>query len=86
MLGLEELSERDRATVRQARRLDRFLTQPFFSTEAMTGSASRFVSLKQTLDGCERILTGEFKERDESDFYMIGAVDDLCATGDEDAA
>jgi F-type H+/Na+-transporting ATPase subunit beta len=77
MLGLEELSERDRATVRQARQLERFLTQPFFSTEAMTGNKGRFVPLNETLDSCERILAGEFAERDEGDFYMIGSIRDL---------
>jgi len=77
MLGLEELSERDRATVRQARQLERFLTQPFFSTEAMTGNRGRFVPLNQTLDSCAQILDGAFADRDEGDFYMIGTVDDL---------
>jgi F-type H+-transporting ATPase subunit beta len=77
MLGLEELSERDRATVRQARQLERFLTQPFFSTEAMTGNEGRFVPLEETLHSCERILAGEFAERDEGDFYMIGSIGGL---------
>jgi F-type H+-transporting ATPase subunit beta len=77
MLGLEELSERDRATVRQARQLERFLTQPFFSTEAMTGNPGRFVPLEQTLDSCERILAGDLADRDEGDFYMIGGIGDL---------
>ena len=77
MLGLEELSERDRATVRQARQLERYLTQPFFSTEAMTGNPGRFVTLEETIDSCARILSGEFAGRDEGDFYMIGAVSDL---------
>jgi F-type H+-transporting ATPase subunit beta len=77
MLGLEELSERDRATVRQARQLERFLTQPFFSTEAMTGNPGRFVPLERTLDSCERILAGDFADRDEGDFYMIGGIGDL---------
>ncbi|WP_109566610.1 F0F1 ATP synthase subunit beta [Jannaschia seohaensis] len=77
MLGLEELSEKDRATVRQARQLERFLTQPFFSTEAMTGAEGRFLRLEETLGSCERILSGEFADRPEGDFYMIGSVDDL---------
>lgn len=77
MLGLEELSEKDRATVRQARQIERFLTQPFFSIEAMTGQKGRFVPLEQTLSSCERILSGEFKDRDEGDLYMIGAVDEI---------
>ena len=72
MLGLEELSEKERDTVRQARQLERFLTQPFFSSEAMTGARGRFVPLEETLDSCERILSGAFKGRGEGDFYMIG--------------
>ncbi|MDO9501144.1 MAG: F0F1 ATP synthase subunit beta [Falsiroseomonas sp.] len=77
MLGLDELSERDRATVRQARQLERFLTQPFFSTEAMTGNPGRFVTLDETLESCEQILSGAFADRGEGDFYMIGSVADL---------
>ena len=76
MLGLEELSERDRATVAQARRLERFLTQPFFSTESYTGQPGRMVSLRETLDGCERILSGEFSDAPEQILYLIGAIDE----------
>ncbi|REC57377.1 F0F1 ATP synthase subunit beta [Rhodosalinus sediminis] len=86
MLGFEELSEKDRATVRQARQIERFLTQPFFSTEAMTGQAGRFVTLEATLDSCERILAGEFSDRDEGAFYMIGAVDEIAGEGARDAS
>ncbi len=86
MLGLEELSEKDRATVRHARQLERFLTQPFFSVEAMTEQAGRFVSLSETIASCERILSGEFADRDEGDFYMIGSVDELAGTEATDAA
>jgi F-type H+-transporting ATPase subunit beta len=86
MLGLEELSETDRQTVVRARRLERFLTQPFFSTEAFTGKPGRYVSLNETLDGCERILRGDFSDRPESMFYMIGAIDEIEeAQGDTDA-
>jgi F-type H+-transporting ATPase subunit beta len=77
MLGLEELSEKDRQTVAQARRLERFLTQPFFSTEAFTGKPGRFVSLEETLEGCERILEGGYAGKPESAFYMIGAIDEV---------
>ena len=77
MLGLEELSENDRATVRQARQIERFLTQPFFSAAAMTGQKGRFVPLAETLSSCERILSGEFTGHDEGDFYMIGGVDEI---------
>ena len=77
MLGMDELSERDRATVVRARRLERFLTQPFFSTEQFTGMSGRFVPLDQTLDSCERILEGVFADRPERAFYMIGSLDDM---------
>ncbi|HET9491001.1 MAG TPA: F0F1 ATP synthase subunit beta [Methylomirabilota bacterium] len=77
MLGLEELSERDRATVARARRLERFLTQPFFTTEQFTGRPGRQVELGATLDGCERILDDELADRSEQAFYMIGEIDEV---------
>lgn len=76
MLGLEELSEADRQIVNCARRLERFLTQPFFTTEQFTGKPGRFVPLERTLDGCERILSGDLSELPESAFYMVGAIDE----------
>jgi F-type H+-transporting ATPase subunit beta len=76
MLGMEELSRDDRETVSKARRLERFLTQPFFTTEQFTGKPGRLVPLEQTIDGCERILAGEFAEVNEHAFYMIGSVDE----------
>jgi F-type H+-transporting ATPase subunit beta len=77
MLGLEQLSPEDRRTVGRARRLERFLTQPFFTTEQFTGMPGRLVSLKEGLDGCERILRDEFKDLPESALYMIGAIDEI---------
>jgi F-type H+-transporting ATPase subunit beta len=74
MLGLEQLSPEDRKTVGRARRLERFLTQPFFSTEQFSGIKGKLVSLKDALDGCERILRDEFKDYPESALYMIGAI------------
>jgi F-type H+-transporting ATPase subunit beta len=76
MLGLEQLSPADRSTVARARRLERFLTQPFFTTEQFTGLEGRLVSLEDALDGCERILRDEFKEYPESALYMIGRIDE----------
>jgi F-type H+-transporting ATPase subunit beta len=76
MLGLEELSERDRAVVGRARRLERFLTQPFFTTEQFTGKEGRFVPLSQTLDSCEAILSDAHSDLPESAFYLIGGVDE----------
>ena len=74
MLGLEQLSPEDRNVVVRARRLERFLTQPFFTTEQFTGLKGKLVSLKDALDGCERILRDEFKDYPESALYMIGAI------------
>jgi F-type H+/Na+-transporting ATPase subunit beta len=74
MLGLEELSREDRRTVQRARRLERFLTQPFHTTEQFTGLPGRTVGLEDTLDGCERILADEFSDRPERALYMIGTV------------
>ncbi|GAB6040056.1 F0F1 ATP synthase subunit beta [Endothiovibrio diazotrophicus] len=76
MLGMEELSQHDRHTVAHARRLERFLTQPFFSTEHFTGIEGRSVSLEATIDGCERILADAFADRPEQALYMIGEVDE----------
>ena len=79
MLGLEQLSPDDRKVVARARRLERFLTQPFFTTEQFTSLQGKLVSLKDALDGCERILADEFKDLPESALYMIGAVDEARA-------
>jgi F-type H+-transporting ATPase subunit beta len=76
MLGMEELSRQDRATVSRARRLERYLTQPFFTTEQFTGHAGRLVPLAQTIEGCERILAGEFADIGEKALYMIGDIDE----------
>jgi F-type H+-transporting ATPase subunit beta len=76
MLGMEQLSVEDRNIVNRARRLERFLTQPFFGTEQFSGMKGKEVSLKDALDGCRRILADEFKDLPESAFYMIGAVDE----------
>ncbi|MHB1391147.1 MAG: F0F1 ATP synthase subunit beta [Thermoleophilia bacterium] len=76
MLGLEELSRENQQTVQRARRLERFLTQPFFMTEQFTGHAGRFTELEETLDGCERILGDEFADWPESALYMIGNINE----------
>jgi len=76
ILGTEELSEEDRVTVRRARRLQRFLTQPFFSTEQFTGQPGRFVTLEETLDGFEQIVAGVHDDLPEQAFYMVGSIDE----------
>lgn len=77
MLGLEELSQDDRRTVNRARRLERFLTQPFATTEQFTGMPGRIVDREATLDGCERILNDDFHDYSEQDLYMIGTINEV---------
>jgi F-type H+-transporting ATPase subunit beta len=76
MLGMEQLSSDDRNLVKRARCLERFFTQPFFSTEKFSGIEGKEIQLKDALDGCERILSDEFKDLPESAFYMIGTIED----------
>jgi len=76
MLGLEELSQEDRRTVYLARRIERFLTQPFFTTEQFTGHKGKTVDLEDALEGCQRILDGEFDNYPENSLYMIGKIDE----------
>jgi F-type H+-transporting ATPase subunit beta len=77
MLGLEELSQEDRRVVYRARRLERFLTQPFFTTEQFTGMPGKLVSLEEALDGCDRILNDEFLDYPERSLYMIGSIGEV---------
>ncbi len=87
MLGFDELPERDQQTVLTARKLERFLTQPFFTTHQFTGMEGRSVDLEKTISGCERILAGEFNYLSENDFFMVGDVDEVAArTKDKKAA
>ncbi len=85
MLGMEQLSVQDRNVVNRARRIERFLTQPFFATEQFSGIKGKQVSLKNSLDGCERILADEFKDYPESAFYMIGSIDEVKKKASNDA-
>jgi len=77
MLGMAQLSYEDRLIVTRARKLEKFLTQPFFITEAFTGREGKNVSLKDTIIGCKKIISGEMDEVDESLFYMIGSIDEI---------
>ena len=76
MLGFDELPEKDQQTVQTARKLERFLTQPFFTTNQFTGMQGRSVDLEETITGCERILSGEFKDFTEDDFFMVGNIEE----------
>jgi F-type H+-transporting ATPase subunit beta len=77
ILGMEELSDDDRKLVERARRIQRFLSQPMFVAEVFTGIAGQYVSVKDTIKSCKEILEGKHDDRPESDFYMIGGIDDL---------
>jgi F-type H+/Na+-transporting ATPase subunit beta len=79
LLGVEELSAEDRRTVARARRLERFLTQPFMVTEQFTGLAGKSVSIEDTIKGCSAILSGEGDEWAEGSFYMVGTFEDARA-------
>ncbi|SCM66252.1 F0F1 ATP synthase subunit beta [Donghicola eburneus] len=79
LLGMEELGREDRQMVERARRLQRFLTQPFAVTEAMTGIAGRSVALADTIAGCRAILEGEADDWDEASLYLIGSLDEARA-------
>lgn len=74
VIGIDELSGGDRIIYERARKLQNFLTQPFFVAEAYTGKRGEYVSITQTLDGCEKIMTGHFDRKPEGDFYLIGTV------------
>jgi F-type H+-transporting ATPase subunit beta len=76
MLGMAELSAGDRQVVYRARRLERFLTQPFFSTEQFTNKPGRLVRLEAALEGCDRILNDDFADYPESALYMIGDIEE----------
>ena len=74
ILGLDELSEEDRLTVSRARKIERFLSQPFFVAEVFTGSPGKYVSLEQAIKGFQMILQGELDELPEQAFYLVGDI------------
>ena len=76
ILGMDELSEDDKLTVARARKVQRFLSQPFFVASQFTGSAGKFVSLKDTIDGFEEIVEGKLDALPEQAFYMVGGIEE----------
>ncbi len=83
ILGMEELSEEDKLTVARARKIQRFLSQPFFVAEVFTGSPGKYVPLKETLRGFKEILEGKHDDLPEGAFYMVGTIDEAVAKGKE---
>jgi len=79
ILGIDELSEDDKLTVGRARRIERFLSQPFFVAEVFTGLSGKYVSLNDSVNGFSRILAGEFDTLPEQAFYLVGTIDDVIA-------
>ena len=77
ILGMDELSEEDKLTVSRARKIERFLSQPFFVAEVFTGSPGKYVSLKETIRGFRGILEGEYDHLPEQAFYMVGGIDEV---------
>jgi F-type H+-transporting ATPase subunit beta len=76
ILGMDELSEEDKLTVSRARKIQRFLSQPFFVAEVFTGSPGKYVSLKDTIKGFRGIVEGEYDHLPEQAFYMVGSIDE----------
>ena len=76
ILGMDELSEEDQHLVARARKVQRFLSQPFFVAEVFTGTPGKYVSLKETIRGFRGIVDGEYDHLPEQAFYMVGTIDD----------
>ena len=83
ILGMDELSEEDKLTVSRARKIQRFLSQPFFVAEVFTGAAGKYVSLKDTIVGFQSIVNGDHDALPEQAFYMVGSIDEAVAKGEK---
>ena len=76
ILGMDELSEEDKQVVNRARKIQRFLSQPFFVAETFTGSPGKFVSLKDTIRSFQAIIDGQYDDIPEQAFYMVGGIEE----------
>lgn len=83
ILGLDELSEEDRLTVARARKIERFLSQPFFVAEVFTGAPGKYVTLEETIKGFQMILSGELDDLPEQAFYMVGNIEEAKAKAEK---
>ncbi len=83
ILGMDELSEEDKLIVSRARKIQRFLSQPFFVAEVFTGSAGKYVSLKDTIAGFKAIVNGEYDHLPEQAFYMVGGIEEAAAKAEK---
>ena len=83
ILGMEELSDEDKATVMRARKIQKFLSQPFFVAETFTGIPGKYVPLKETIRGFKMIIDGEMDAYPENAFFNVGTIDDVIAKAKE---
>ena len=83
ILGMDELSETDKLAVSRARKIQRFLSQPFFVAEVFTGSPGKYVSLKDTIKGFQAIVDGEHDDLPEQSFYMVGSIEEAVAKAEQ---
>jgi F-type H+-transporting ATPase subunit beta len=83
ILGIEELSEEDRVIVERARRIERFLSQPFFVAETFTGQPGRYVPLRETVRGFKEVVEGQHDHLPEQAFYMVGGIDEVVKKAEE---
>ena len=81
ILGMDELSEEDKLVVQRARKIQRFLSQPFFVAEVFTGTPGKYVSLKDTITSFKAIVAGEYDHLPEQAFYMVGGIEEAVERG-----
>jgi F-type H+-transporting ATPase subunit beta len=86
ILGMDELSEEDKLTVSRARKIERFLSQPFFVAEVFTGSAGKLVDLADTIKGFKGLVEGKYDHLPEAAFYMVGTIEEAIEKGKKLAA
>ena len=86
ILGMDELSEDDKLTVSRARKIQRFLSQPFFVAETFTGSTGKYVSLAETIKGFQGIVNGDYDDIPEQAFYMVGPIEEAVESAQQEAA
>ena len=83
ILGMDELSDEDKLSVNRARKIQRYLSQPFFVAETFTGTPGKYVSLKDTIKGFQAIVNGDYDDLPEQAFYMIGEIEEAKQKADE---
>ncbi|MEE8160438.1 MAG: F0F1 ATP synthase subunit beta, partial [Acidobacteriota bacterium] len=83
ILGIDELSEEDKLTVSRARKIQRFLSQPFFVAEQFTGIAGKYVGIEDTIRGFKEICDGQYDDLPEQAFYLVGGIEDVLQKAEE---